>query len=106
MNSLGTEHRAGTPELLIMGAVDDVGQALLSVQEPMVQETRLQPQVLNKLMWRILPPVWLGYVLNIIDRQNLGYAQLQMARDLHLSASAFGFASGIFFAAYSLMQVG
>ena len=67
--------------------------------------TELPPALVNKLLWRILPPVWLGYVLNIIDRQNLGYAQLQMARELHLSHSAFGMASGIFFLAYSIMQV-
>ena len=48
----------------------------------------------ERLFWRValhvVPPLWLGYALNIIDRVNLGYAQLQMAHDLHLSPRAFG----------------
>ena len=68
-------------------------------------EPPLPPALIHLLTWRILPPVWLGYVLNIIDRQNLGYAQLQMADELHLSHSSFGMASGIFFLSYSIMQI-
>ena len=49
-----------------------------------------------RLCWRLLPILWLGYVLNIVDRTNLGYAALQMTDDLHLSQRAFGLASGIF----------
>lgn len=80
-------------------------ESMLSVEsESTGVATTLSPQLQQKLLWRILPPVWLGYVLNMVDRQNLGYAQLHMVRDLHLSHSAFGLASGIFFAAYSLMQ--
>ena len=52
-----------------------------------------------------LPQLWLAYVLNIIDRTNLAYAQLQMKTDLGLSARDFGYASGIFFVAYAMMQV-
>ena len=59
--------------------------------------TSIPPRLFWRLVWRILPALWLGYVLNIVDRTNLGYATLQMADDLHLSSSAFGTASGIFF---------
>ena len=50
-----------------------------------------------RVAWRIIPLLWLGYVLNIIDRTNLAYAQLQMKSDLDLNAREFGYASGIFF---------
>ena len=58
-----------------------------------------------RLCWRLLPILWLGYVLNIVDRTNLGYAALQMTDDLHLSQRAFGLASGIFFCAYAALQL-
>ena len=61
--------------------------------------------VFIRLCWRLLPILWLGYVLNIVDRTNLGYAALQMTDDLHLSQRAFGLASGIFFCAYAALQI-
>ena len=65
----------------------------------------LPPHLFRRMCWRLVPVLWLGYVLNIVDRTNLGYAQLQMKDDLHLAPRTFGFASGIFFIAYALMQV-
>ena len=65
----------------------------------------LPPHLFGRLAWRVLPLLWLGYVVQIIDRINLGYAHLQMKRDLNLSQEAFGYASGIFFVAYAVMQV-
>ena len=65
----------------------------------------LDERLLSKLMLHVLPTLWVGYVLNIIDRSNLGYAQLQMSHDLELSSSSFGVAAGLFFLAYATMQV-
>ena len=65
----------------------------------------LPPHLFRRLCWRLIPILWVGYVLNIVDRVNLGYAQLQMKDDLHLAPRTFGLASGIFFIAYALMQV-
>ena len=54
----------------------------------------LPPELVRKLCWRLIPMLWLGYILNIVDRTNLGFAQLQMGADLGLSPRAFGNASG------------
>ena len=59
----------------------------------------------RRLAWRVLPLLWCGYAMNIVDRVNLGYASLQMAPELHLSPQAYGYASGVFFLSYALMQV-
>ena len=77
---------------------------LLSL-EPHGQIVQLPEALFWRVAWRVIPLPWLGYVLNIVDRTNLGYAQLQMGRDIGLSARDFGFASGIFFVAYATMQV-
>ena len=34
-----------------------------------------------RLFWRLLPILWLGYVLNIVDRTNLAVAQLNRLND-------------------------
>lgn len=47
----------------------------------------------------------LCYVIAIIDRGNIGMASLQMNEDLGLTATAFGFASSLFFFAYFLFEV-
>ena len=65
----------------------------------------LPPQLLTRLRWRVLPLLWLGYAICIIDRTNIAYAKLQMGADLHLSEQDFGFSAGIFFLSYALAQL-
>lgn len=62
-------------------------------------------RVFTKCAWRLVPFMMLLYLVNYIDRTNVGFAALTMNRDLGLSPSAFGFASGIFFVGYVLFQV-
>ncbi|EOD26103.1 hypothetical protein EMIHUDRAFT_237125 [Emiliania huxleyi CCMP1516] len=62
-------------------------------------------EIFRHLWWRVVPVLWLGYVLNIVDRTNLGFAALQMQQDLALTAQSFGVASGFFYLSYGLMQV-
>jgi MFS transporter, ACS family, tartrate transporter len=61
--------------------------------------------LVRKIGWRIIPFVFVLYIISYIDRANIGYAALQMNRELALSSEAFGFASGIFFIGYFLFEV-
>jgi ACS family tartrate transporter-like MFS transporter len=61
--------------------------------------------LVRKIAWRIIPFVFILYIISYLDRANIGYAALQMNRDLELSSEAFGFASGIFFIGYFLFEV-
>jgi ACS family tartrate transporter-like MFS transporter len=45
------------------------------------------------------------YVLNHLDRVNVGYAALQMTGDLGFSNAVFGFGAGIFFVGYLVFQI-
>ncbi len=49
--------------------------------------------------------MFLLYIVSYLDRVNVGFAALQMNQDLGLSASVFGFGSGIFFIGYFLFEV-
>jgi len=59
----------------------------------------------RKVFWRIVPYCFGLYVISYIDRANIGYAALQMNKELALSSEAFGFAAGIFFIGYFLFEV-
>ena len=54
---------------------------------------------------RLAPFLFVLYVLNYLDRVNIGYAALQMTGDLKFSNAVFGFGSGIFFIGYFLLQI-
>lgn len=54
---------------------------------------------------RIMPFLFLLYVIAFLDRVNVGYAGLQMTRELHFSNAVFGFGSGIFFIGYVLLEI-
>jgi ACS family tartrate transporter-like MFS transporter len=45
------------------------------------------------------------YVIAMVDRVNLGFAALQMNKDLRISATTFGLLAGIFFIAYFFFEV-
>ena len=59
----------------------------------------------RRIMRRILPYLFLLYTVAYLDRVNLGYAALQMTRDLRFSPEVYGFGAGIFFIGYFLLEV-
>ena len=60
---------------------------------------------MRRVTLRIVPFLMVCYFVSFLDRVNLGFAALDMVRDLHLSASVFGFGGGIFFVSYFLFEV-
>jgi ACS family tartrate transporter-like MFS transporter len=71
----------------------------------LAEQNTIEKTAMRKVFWRIVPYTFLLYVISYLDRANLGYAALQMNKDLALSAEAFGFAGGIFFIGYFLFEV-
>ena len=59
----------------------------------------------SRIAWRLLPFLFLLYIVNYLDRTNIAYATLGMKGDLGLTDSVFGTASGIFFIGYLVLQV-
>ncbi len=64
-----------------------------------------QRSVLRKVAWRLLPFLFLLYVINILDRSNVAIAGLQMQPALQLSDEVFGLGTGIFYLGYILFEV-
>jgi ACS family tartrate transporter-like MFS transporter len=59
----------------------------------------------RKASWRLLPLIGLGYGVAYMDRVNISFASLQMNRDLHFSATVYGFGAGLFFLSYAACEV-
>jgi D-galactonate transporter len=59
----------------------------------------------RKITWRLIPLLFMAYVISYIDRINVGYAKLQMNSDLHLTDAIYGLGAGIFFVGYALFEV-
>lgn len=60
---------------------------------------------LRHVAWRIIPFICLLYVLNILDRANVGFARLAMQDDLGLSEAAFDIGYGMFYLGYLVFEV-
>ncbi|HEV7907360.1 MAG TPA: MFS transporter [Pseudonocardiaceae bacterium] len=72
----------------------------------MLPDTALRSRVLRKVALRLVPYLGLLYFINYLDRVNIGFAAPNgMAKELQLTSTAFGFASGIFFVGYLLLEV-
>ncbi len=59
----------------------------------------------RKVAWRILPLVISIYFAAYLDRANVGFAKLRMARDLGFSEEVFGLGIGIFFIGYLTLEI-
>lgn len=70
-----------------------------------VQEPPLVDAAVRRAMWRLLPFLGLCYLLNYVDRVNVGFAALRMNPDLGLSAAAYGLGAGLFFLGYFFFEV-
>lgn len=60
---------------------------------------------LRKAKGRILPYIFLLYIIAFVDRVNVGFAKLRMATDLGFSNEVIGFGAGIFFIGYVVLEI-
>ncbi|ACL62465.1 MFS transporter [Methylobacterium nodulans] len=59
----------------------------------------------RKMLRRILPFLFICYVVSYLDRVNVGFAALTMNKDIDLSATAFGVGAGLFFFGYFVAEI-
>jgi sugar phosphate permease len=90
-----------------------------SMQQPALSATDLpraaeltaaeQAATLRKITWRLIPLLFICYVIAYIDRINVGFAKLHLQQALGVDAAVwntvFGRGAGIFFIGYFLFEV-
>lgn len=71
-----------------------------------VPDTDEEKKLLRKIDLRLIPILWLMYILNFVDRTNIGNAKIAgMSEDLHLDDSRYAWALSVFFVGYLCMEV-
>src|SRR3954451_7543253 len=65
----------------------------------------LEKATMRKVILRLVPFLMICYFFALLARVNIGFAALQMNKDLGLTPAMFGFAASLFFVSYFLVEV-
>ncbi len=60
---------------------------------------------ISKVKRHVLPLFVIMFIVNYIDRVNIGFVRTHMEHDLGIGAAAYGFGAGLFFIGYALFEV-
>lgn len=61
--------------------------------------------MVRKIVRHLMPILGIMYLIAYIDRQNIGYAKLQMVGDLGMTETAYGLGASLFFIGYLLFEL-
>ncbi|MDR5760551.1 MFS transporter [Caballeronia sp. LZ035] len=75
------------------------GQNFLKPQD------EVDTSIYRKVAWRLVPLLFVCYIVSYLDRINIGVAKLQMAGDLKFSNAIYAFGASIFFWGYVVFEV-
>lgn len=59
----------------------------------------------RKIFRRLIPFLFLIYIIAFLDRANVAFAKLSMSADMGFSEAVFGLGAGIFYAGYILLEI-
>ncbi|HCV41639.1 MFS transporter [Pseudomonas vlassakiae] len=62
-------------------------------------------RLMRRVLWRLVPFIFICYVISYLDRTNVGFAAISMNQDLGLTATMFGWAAGLFFFGYFMFEI-
>lgn len=62
-------------------------------------------ELFRKVLWKIMPILFLAYMFSFLDRVNIGYAKLQLQDYLNFTDMQYAYAAGIFFIGYALFEI-
>jgi MFS family permease len=65
----------------------------------------IEQTAFRKIIWRLMPLLLLGYIVNYMDRGNIGFAALQMNKELGLTPAQFGVGAGILSLGYCTFEI-
>src|SRR5215469_17051116 len=65
----------------------------------------IEARTVRKVRARIIPLVFVLFVVAVLDRNNIGFAALTMNKDLAITSQQYGFIAGIFFFGYFIFEI-
>jgi MFS transporter, ACS family, tartrate transporter len=79
------------------------------MNQPNAAERSLERETVSKITWRLIPLLFVCYIIAYIDRINLGFAGLQLQQALGVDSSRYyeiyGWGAGLFFIGYFVLEV-
>jgi MFS transporter, ACS family, tartrate transporter len=72
---------------------------------PAVASSPMEAKTVRKVQIRIIPFIFLLYIVGFLDRINIGFAALTMNKELAISSQQYGLVFGIFFFGYFLFEI-
>jgi MFS family permease len=61
--------------------------------------------IVRKISRHLMPILGIMYLIAYVDRQNIGYAKLQMVGDLRLTETSYGLGAALFFIGYLIFEI-
>jgi ACS family tartrate transporter-like MFS transporter len=85
--------------------LQSVPSATSTASSSEVATASIETRTIRKLRIRILPFVFLLFVVALLDRVNIGFAALTMNKELAITSQQYGLVFGIFFFGYFLFEI-
>jgi MFS family permease len=70
-----------------------------------IARSSIEVRTIRKLRFRILPFVFLLFIVALLDRFNIGFAALTMNKELAITSQQYGLVFGIFFVGYFIFEL-
>jgi MFS transporter, ACS family, tartrate transporter len=70
-----------------------------------IDDTPIVARCRRRVVRRLMPYLFLLYIIAYLDRANVGYANLQMKGALGFTDAIFGFGAGVFFIGYFILEI-
>ena len=88
-----------------MAVAPETSSALAPAAQAPVASSRLADHTRHLIAVRLLPFLFVLYIINYLDRTSVAYAAIGMSRTLGFNDRVFGLGAGIFFVSYVLLQI-
>ncbi|MGD0486474.1 MAG: MFS transporter [Syntrophorhabdales bacterium] len=77
----------------------------VSISTPCGTDESFEKKTYARVTWRLMPFLFLCYIIAYVDRVNVGFAKLQMLQDLKFNDTIYGLGAGLFFIGYFFFEV-
>jgi len=82
---------------------------MTSQSDPVILTPEESGKLYSRITWRLIPLMFICYIIAYIDRINVGFAKMQLQEVLGVDASVFGsvygIGAGLFFIGYFLFEI-
>src|SRR6266850_5663941 len=78
---------------------------MTTLNQPGMSEGAIEARTIQKVRIRIIPFIFVLYVVAFLDRINITFAALTMNKELAITSQQYGLLSGIFFIGYFLFEI-